>query len=365
MPTRAVAVRRTAAVARAARSGCACGVVAKAAPVASTLALVAAFLFALAATLQQKGALNLPSVSLASPASLLRLARADDVAGRDARAAHRLRVPGGGARPRPPRDHPAAARHDRRLRAAARLLPDAPARGRREVGGAAVIIVGLALFTYFGDPAGGNENAPGSEWAIAIAVIVVLCGRAAHCSADRGGLVDEGRGLRHRRGHALRALRGAHEADARVPARRRRRAALALGGYALAVAGVLGFVLQQVSLGTGRLAPSVATVSVANPVVGILLGVDPARRAPQPAGLARRPRRRRPRARARRRGRRSRWRARRRERARRPVERRDPLAYRLAPREPRAAGRSHATRRLPAARRRFLSDRRAHWCSPA
>ena len=43
--------------------------------------------------------------------------------------------------------------------------------------------------------------------------------------------------------------------------------------YALAVAGVLGFVLQQVSLGTGRLAPSVATVSVANPVVGILIGV--------------------------------------------------------------------------------------------
>jgi drug/metabolite transporter (DMT)-like permease len=43
--------------------------------------------------------------------------------------------------------------------------------------------------------------------------------------------------------------------------------------YALAAAGVLGFVLQQVSLGTGKLAPSVATVSVANPIVGILLGV--------------------------------------------------------------------------------------------
>ena len=42
--------------------------------------------------------------------------------------------------------------------------------------------------------------------------------------------------------------------------------------YALAVAGVLGFVLQQVSLGTGKLAPSVATVSVANPIVGILIG---------------------------------------------------------------------------------------------
>ena len=43
--------------------------------------------------------------------------------------------------------------------------------------------------------------------------------------------------------------------------------------YALAVAGVLGFLLQQVSLGTGRLAPSVATVSVANPLVGIAIGI--------------------------------------------------------------------------------------------
>ena len=43
--------------------------------------------------------------------------------------------------------------------------------------------------------------------------------------------------------------------------------------YALAIAGVLGFVLQQVSLGTGRLAPSVATVSVCNPLVGVLLGI--------------------------------------------------------------------------------------------
>ena len=42
--------------------------------------------------------------------------------------------------------------------------------------------------------------------------------------------------------------------------------------YGLAIAGVGGFILQQVSLGTGRLAPSVATVSVANPVVGIAIG---------------------------------------------------------------------------------------------
>ncbi len=46
--------------------------------------------------------------------------------------------------------------------------------GRREVIGATVIIVGLGLFVYFADPAGGNEQAPNGEWAIAIAVIVLL-----------------------------------------------------------------------------------------------------------------------------------------------------------------------------------------------
>lgn len=40
---------------------------------ASALALGAAFLFALAAALQQKGALNLPEISLRHPESLARL----------------------------------------------------------------------------------------------------------------------------------------------------------------------------------------------------------------------------------------------------------------------------------------------------
>ena len=47
--------------------------------------------------------------------------------------------------------------------------------GRRELVGAAVIVVGLAAFALFGDPAGGRENAPGSEWAVAIAVLGAIC----------------------------------------------------------------------------------------------------------------------------------------------------------------------------------------------
>ena len=48
-----------------------------------------------------------------------------------------------------------------------------------------------------------------------------------------------------------------------------------------AIAGIVGFFVQQLSLATSRLVPSVATVSVANPVVSVLLG------APRPAGAAR------------------------------------------------------------------------------
>jgi drug/metabolite transporter (DMT)-like permease len=43
--------------------------------------------------------------------------------------------------------------------------------------------------------------------------------------------------------------------------------------WIMAVTGIVGFYLQQISLATGRLVTSVATVSVANPVVSVLLGV--------------------------------------------------------------------------------------------
>jgi drug/metabolite transporter (DMT)-like permease len=46
--------------------------------------------------------------------------------------------------------------------------------GRREVVGAVVIIVGLGLFVYFGDPAGGNENASNLQWAVTIGLLSLL-----------------------------------------------------------------------------------------------------------------------------------------------------------------------------------------------
>jgi len=240
--------------------------------VASSLALVAAFLFALAAALQQKGALNLPTVSLASPASLLRLV------GQTMWLLGTLALLTGYV-------FQAAALDRGRLAIIQPLLVTTVVFalplgyfltrqhvGRREIVGAAVIVLGLALFAYFGDPAGGNENAPGREWAIAIGAIAVVSA-VLLAYGGRGGLSMKAAvygtvsGMLFGLSAALTkpTLDYLHDSVGTMLSH--------WEAYALAVAGVLGFVLQQVSLGTGRLAPSVASVSVANPLVGILIGV--------------------------------------------------------------------------------------------
>jgi drug/metabolite transporter (DMT)-like permease len=144
--------------------------------------------------------------------------------------------------------------------------------GRNELIGAAVIVVGLALFAVYGDPAGGRENAPGGEWAIAIAILVAVCG-ALLFFGGRGGLTLKAAVY----GTVAGILFGLSAALTKPTLDFLHAGIDELlthwEPYALAIAGIIGFVLQQVSLGTGKLAPSVATVSVANPVVGILLGI--------------------------------------------------------------------------------------------
>jgi drug/metabolite transporter (DMT)-like permease len=239
--------------------------------VASLLALFAAFLFAVAAALQQKGALNLPSISLRHPSSLARLV------GQTMWLAGTVALFTGYA-------FQAAALDRGRLAIIQPLLVTTVVFalplgyfltqqhiGRREVVGAAVIVLGLALFAIFGDPAGGRENAPGYQWAIAIAVLCLVCA-VLLLFAGRGSLT-----MRAAMYGTIAGILFGLSAALTKPTLGYLHAGLGelfthWEPYALAIAGMLGFVLQQVSLGTGRLAPSVATVSVANPVVGIVLG---------------------------------------------------------------------------------------------
>ena len=195
---------------------------------AAALALVAAFLFALAATLQQKGALNLPTISLADPKSLVRLAgQTTWLLGTLALFAGYLFQAGALDRGRLSMIQPLL------VTTVVFALPlgyflTKQHVGRREVIGAVVILFGLGLFVYFGDPAGGNENASNTQWAVTIGLLSLLCVAAARLRRQRRPL-DEGGGVRHGRGHPVRALVRADEAHARLPARERGHDALPLG----------------------------------------------------------------------------------------------------------------------------------------
>jgi drug/metabolite transporter (DMT)-like permease len=143
--------------------------------------------------------------------------------------------------------------------------------GRREVWGAVAIVVGLGLFVSFGDPAGGNANASNAQWALTIGLLSLLCilllalggGGLSRKAAVYGTVAGVLFGLSS--SLAMPTLDYLHESVGTMLSH--------WECYALAMAGVIGFVVQQVSLGTGRLAPAVATVSVANPVVAVLIGI--------------------------------------------------------------------------------------------
>jgi drug/metabolite transporter (DMT)-like permease len=240
--------------------------------VAEVLALVAAFFFALAATLQQKGALGMGEVSLGSPSSLFKLARQKFwLFGTVALLAGYL--------------FQAVALANGRLAVIQPLLVTTIVFAlplgyfltnqevhRREILGAAVVVFGLGVFTAVGDAAEGNDNAPASEWAVAVLVF----GAAAGVLLFLGG-----RGPASRKAALYGACAGVLyglSASLCKPTVE----ILGDGGvsamleswefYAFVGAGILAFVVQQVSLATGMLAPAVATVSVCNPLVSIVIG---------------------------------------------------------------------------------------------
>jgi drug/metabolite transporter (DMT)-like permease len=240
--------------------------------VAEILAVVAAFFFALAATLQQKGALGLEGVSLGSPKSLLNLVKQTwwllgTVALLSGYAFQAVALANG------------------RLAVVQPLLVTTivfalplgyfltnQIVNRREVIGAAVVVLGLAIFTGVGKAGDGNDNAPAREWAAAVrgfgsvaAVLFVVGGRG---SLDRkAGLYGACAGVLYGLSASLCKPTVEILGDSGIGA-----VLTSWEAYAFAFAGILAFVVQQLSLATGRLAASVATVSVCNPLVSIVIG---------------------------------------------------------------------------------------------
>ena len=236
------------------------------------LALVAAFFFALAATLQQKGALGMGGISLGSPGSFAQLVKQKwwligTVALLCGYAFQAVALANG------------------RLAVIQPLLVTTivfalplgyfltnQTVGSREIVGAAVVVAGLAIFTTVGQAADGNDNAPANEWAIALLVFSAIA-IALFIAGGRGPAVRKAALY----GASAGVLFGLSAALCKptVEILGDSGAAGVLESwelYAFAAAGIIAFVVQQLSLATGKLAASVATVSVCNPLVGIVIG---------------------------------------------------------------------------------------------
>jgi drug/metabolite transporter (DMT)-like permease len=143
---------------------------------------------------------------------------------------------------------------------------------RRHGLGAVTVVVGLAVFASFGDPAAGVDDAPTSDWIAAYLVVGAVC---------VGVLLFARRGGRSAKAAVYGTVAGILYGVSAVlmkPVVERLHTDGFVGVlenwelWMMAVTGIGGFYVQQISLAAGRLATSVATTSVANPVVSVLLG---------------------------------------------------------------------------------------------
>ncbi len=144
---------------------------------------------------------------------------------------------------------------------------------RRQVLGAGVVVIGLALFVLVGDPDAGVENASTESLLLAVlavsAVVAVLLVwlRVQTPAAVRAAVLGVCAGLYFglSAGFAKPVLNDLHVSVGEAAGDWRT--------WALLGFGFVGFLLQQLSLATGQLAPAMAAVSVTNPAVSVLLGI--------------------------------------------------------------------------------------------
>jgi drug/metabolite transporter (DMT)-like permease len=239
--------------------------------VAAVLAIVAAICFALAATLWQRASMAL-GVSAGSPASFARLLGSGVwLLGLAAQTAGVLLQ--------------AAALDRGRVAVIQPLLVTAVVWAmplgyfltgqvitRRHVLGAALVVAGLAVFASVGDPAAGVDDAPASDWLMAFIVLGAIC---------IGLLLFSRRGGSDSKAAVFGAVAGilyGISATLMKPVVENLHAEGAVAVleswelWVMAIGGLVGFYVQQLSLATGKLVTSVATVSVVNPVVSVLLG---------------------------------------------------------------------------------------------
>ena len=144
---------------------------------------------------------------------------------------------------------------------------------RRQVLGAGIVVVGLAMFVLVGDPDAGVENAATSSLVTATLIICAIVGlvllwlrgdrpagvRAAALGISAGLFFGLSATFSKPVINDLHVSLGEAAGDWRT--------------WTLLGFGFIAFVIQQLSLATGQLAPAMAAVSVSNPAVSVILGI--------------------------------------------------------------------------------------------
>lgn len=144
---------------------------------------------------------------------------------------------------------------------------------RRQVVGALIVVIGLSLFVLVGDPDAGVANASTRKLVLAILavcaieVVLGLWVRIQSEPALRAAVLGVSAGLFFGLSalfakpviNDLKVGLGDAAGDWRT--------------WALLGFGFIAFLIQQMSLATGQLAPAMAAVSVSNPAVSVLLGI--------------------------------------------------------------------------------------------
>ena len=144
---------------------------------------------------------------------------------------------------------------------------------RRQVLGAAVVVVGLAMFVLVGDPDAGVDEASTAGFVVAAVAIgatvaaVLLWLRTKTSRALRAAVLGVCAGLFYGLSASF-AKPVINDLHVSIGAAAGNWETWALLGF-----GFIAFVIQQMSLASGQLAPAMAAVSVANPAVSVILGI--------------------------------------------------------------------------------------------
>jgi hypothetical protein len=138
----------------------------------------------------------------------------------------------------------------------------------RDWAAATGVMAGLAAFIVVGQPAAGVADAPNWKWVVPLAIVCALSGALVWLGhhvppGRRAAILGTSAGM----------LFGISAALAKPVVEQIGSGALDdWKAYAMVGTGALGFLIQQGALATGRLAPAVAAGSLANPVVASVVG---------------------------------------------------------------------------------------------